>query len=319
MYSFCVESNHIKDGPIVLPEDGALSNISSIDLKKDFIIFGDLEGNLSRWNCRTKYLKAICYKRGMEIKKIKFAPGKENMLLLVHYNELIQIYDMNNLDLFSEFRSKIKILDSNWCSPDKLYIQFSDFCVKVFDVNFNINFDYNQLMAPNLFNLEQKETNLFKLKTLIFDCLYRNKLEELSQDLNFSKLMDIFKTNLQSCNQNLIDRYAYTSALINVNGFETKFWTLFSYLCETQKSSDQRKFRKLLGHNSLMVNSSEFRSKEIDMLHLYRDKIESQQINSVLKEFIMSNELDSAFNFLMESDPVNENYTNNLIKLIYKS
>lgn len=316
MYSFCVESNHIKDGPIVLPDDGELSSISSIDLKKDFIIFGDLDGNLSRWNCRTKYLKAICYKRGMEIKKVKFAPGKENMLLLVQYNELIQIYDMNNLDLFSEFRSKIKILDSNWCSPDRLYIQFSDFCVKVFDVNFNINFDYNQLMAPNFFDLEQKETNLFRLKTQIFDYIYQNKLDELTQDLISTKLMEILKTNLENFNQNSIDHYAYISAIININSFETKFWALFSYLTDTHKSSDQRKFRKLLGHNSLLITSSEFCAKEIEMLHLYRDKMESEQINSVLKEFILSNELDSAFNLLMESDPVNENYTNNLIKLI---
>ncbi|RMZ97372.1 WD repeat-containing 11, partial [Brachionus plicatilis] len=314
MYSFCVETNHIKDGAIVLPEDGELMNVSSIDLKKDFIVCGDLDGNLSRWNLRTRFLKSICYKRGLEIKKVKFAPGKENMLLLVQYNELIQIYDINNLDLFSEFKLKSKILDSNWCSSDRLFIQFSDFSLKIFDVNFNINFDYGQLMAPNLFNLEQKETNLFKLKTLIFDRLNQNKINELSQDLTSPELVKILGQNFQNTYKNSIDRFAYVSLLINLNGFETKFWTLFSYLTETDKISNKRKFRPVLGHNSLMVNSSEFCAKEIDMLNLYRDKIEDQQNNSVLRDFILSNQLDSAFNFLMESDPISESYTNNLVK-----
>ena len=45
MYSFSVENNIIKDGGKILPEDGLLSHLTSIAIKKELIIFGDVDGD----------------------------------------------------------------------------------------------------------------------------------------------------------------------------------------------------------------------------------------------------------------------------------
>lgn len=44
MYSFSVENNIIKDGGKVLPEDGLLTHIAAVAIKKDLIVFGDMDG-----------------------------------------------------------------------------------------------------------------------------------------------------------------------------------------------------------------------------------------------------------------------------------
>ena len=45
MYSFSVENNIIKDGGKVLPEDGLLAHITAVAIKKDLIVFADMDGN----------------------------------------------------------------------------------------------------------------------------------------------------------------------------------------------------------------------------------------------------------------------------------
>ena len=70
MYSFSVEANHIKDAGIALPEDGLMANVTCMSLKKDYIIFGDQEGNVHRWNYLNKLSKTVALKRGGEIRKV---------------------------------------------------------------------------------------------------------------------------------------------------------------------------------------------------------------------------------------------------------
>ncbi|CAF0779231.1 unnamed protein product [Brachionus calyciflorus] len=309
MYSFSVECNHIKDGAIQLPEDGYLVNITCVDLKKDLVLFGDMDGGLSRWNIKTKNLKTIHQKRGLEIKKVKFAPGKENMLLLVQFNETLHIIDVTNLYIFSEFKSKVKILDSYWCSSDKVLVYFSDLSIRVYDVNFTQAAE----IGPNLFKSSQ-ETNLFKIKSNMFEKLKKNKqLNEFEKDENDNFKILINKLNLDL--KDKIDQYASLSAFLNLNSFETRFWCLFSYLLDKNENLPMRKFRLLLKHNSMLLNSKEYRASEIELMNFYKEKLETnQQLIYILKDFLLSNQLDAAFNFLMDTESTSDAFTNNLTK-----
>lgn len=332
MYSFSVEMNHIKDGAILLPEDGVLVNITCLALKKDLVLFGDSEGNLTKWNVKTKLNKSICLKRGSELKKLKFAPGKENLLLFVQFADLIQILEVNNLELFSELKTnnvKIKILDSYWCSSDKILVYFSDLSIKVFNVNFKQLSSRIECFAPSLFRTieNKKETNLLEFKFSLLDKIDRflilKFISQQPSDYLSEGLKDLFEKLFGKVYKNKIEKFACLSAYLNLNNFETKFWTLFSYLLANDANkaglikTDSNKFRFILKQNSFLSSSNEFRSNEFELLQFYRTKQASQQqSNTFLKDYLLFNQLDLVFNLLMETDSLDENYTNNLIKYI---
>ena len=149
MYSFSVEQNIIKDGGKVLPEDGLLSNVTSIAIKRDLIVFGDVDGNISVWNTKLKSSKVIPSKHG-QIRKLKFAPGKENFLLLLCFNDRIKVFEMKTQELISSFKlssiKSLEILDCDWCASDKLVISFSNGCLSVFDIFFKRSIDERKFL-----------------------------------------------------------------------------------------------------------------------------------------------------------------------------
>ncbi len=130
MYSFTVEANSIKDGGKLLPDDPSLHvNLNTMAIKKDLILLGDIDGNIIKWDIKTKTSKILPFKQRGEIKKLKFAPGKENLLLLIFFFDSIEIVEANTFENVSSFKSpssiattlsgtKIKILDCDWCSSD---------------------------------------------------------------------------------------------------------------------------------------------------------------------------------------------------------
>lgn len=103
-----------------------------------------LLGNLSVWNIRLKSSKVISNKQN-PIRKIKFAPGKENFLLMVLFGDFIRIYEIKSGDLISTFKAQNnktqEILDCEWCASDKLAISFSNGCISMFDMFFKRSID----------------------------------------------------------------------------------------------------------------------------------------------------------------------------------
>ncbi len=187
MYSFSVESNQIKDSSIPLPEDGVINNVTCMSLKKDYIIYGDQDGNVIRWNYINKLSKTLPLKRGGEVKKIKFAPGKENLLFLVQYADCLEILEATSLDIVSSYKcanNKVKLMDSYWSSSDRVLIQFSDGQIRLFDFNLKpmpANFT-NSL--PSLFNntIMLKRSVLVAFKNLLLE-LVDCQLEPSSENM----------------------------------------------------------------------------------------------------------------------------------------
>ena len=65
---------------------------------------GDSEGNLNIWDVRTKSSRNITTKRGF-VKKIRFAPGRGNMKLLVLHVDSVSIWDVKEAEIINELRS----------------------------------------------------------------------------------------------------------------------------------------------------------------------------------------------------------------------
>ena len=103
LYHFSVEGNAIRDGTKV-PAESNLATITCISWKSEVIVRADTEGNLNIWDVKTKSSRNISTKRGF-IKKIRFAPGRGNMKLLVLHVDTVAIWDVKEAEVINELRS----------------------------------------------------------------------------------------------------------------------------------------------------------------------------------------------------------------------
>merc|ERR1719259_1378359 len=105
LYHFSVEGNSIKDGTKIDAES-SLGTVTCIAWKSDHVVRGDAEGSINVWDLKTKSTKTIsACRRGTHVKKIRFAPGKGNMKLLVLGHDTVSIWDVKSGDLVNELRS----------------------------------------------------------------------------------------------------------------------------------------------------------------------------------------------------------------------
>jgi WD40 repeat protein len=200
MYSFSVESNQIKDSSIPLPEDGVINNVTSMSLKKDYIIYGDQDGNVIRWNYVNKLSKTVALKRGGEVRKIKFAPGKENLLFLVQFADCLEIMEATTLDVVSSYKNanaKVKLVDSYWSSSDRVLVLFSDGQIRLYDFNLKpMPANYSNSL-PSLFGntIVLKRSVVVAFKNLIYELI--DSRRELN-DENMQNATSNYLNNLLS-------------------------------------------------------------------------------------------------------------------------
>jgi len=132
LYHFTVEGHTIKDGTKIPAETG-LGTITCISWKSDMIVRGDTEGNVNIWNMKTRQSKNIHTGRGM-VKRMSFSPGKNNMKILVLYEDGVQIWDVKELEMINELRSPldmVKVEDVEWASSDRVVLAGQDGAVRL--------------------------------------------------------------------------------------------------------------------------------------------------------------------------------------------
>ncbi|XP_037068815.1 WD repeat-containing protein 11-like [Pollicipes pollicipes] len=136
MYHFSVEGSQVRDGTRI-PADPGVSTVVGIAWKGDQLILGDIEGQLCIWDLSSKLAHTVATHRGA-VKKLKFAPGRGNMKLLVLFADGVDIWDTRTDQRISQLRSPrdvIRILDCDWAASDKPVLLTADNCVRVFDLN----------------------------------------------------------------------------------------------------------------------------------------------------------------------------------------
>lgn len=360
MYSFTVESNSIKDGGKLLPDDPSLHvNLNTIAIKKDLILFGDQDGNIIKWDVKTKISKILPFKQRGEVKKLKFAPGKENLLLLIFFFDSIEIVEANSFENVSSFKSassiattlsgtKVKIIDCDWCSSDKIVVLFSDSILRIFDLNFkqqsnlincipslsrfteeqisSKNIDADEIRAfKNFFLeaidnrsdevvLEEKEqdalVNSYFLNNKSSQLILKDLIKNLNDDF-LTTLKNIFSKN----SKDLISKEcAYEKAIAfsifsNYYNFSSFESKFWTIFCDTLD-------RKLTSDNNHLSKKLEFKKNEYQKLKFYKDKQHLIQTknNELIQDLIFCNELDLVFNILVETEPQNESYLENYMK-----
>lgn len=75
---------------------GGMGSITCIAWKGETMVLGDVDGNLNLWDLKARVSRAVPTHRGW-IRKLKFAPGRGNMKLLVLYNDGVDIWDAKDV------------------------------------------------------------------------------------------------------------------------------------------------------------------------------------------------------------------------------
>jgi hypothetical protein len=76
-----------------------VGTVTCIAFKNDQIVQGDVDGMLNIWDLKARTSKNIHTGRGW-IKKMRFAPGKGNLKLLILYSDGIDVVDLKKVHIF---------------------------------------------------------------------------------------------------------------------------------------------------------------------------------------------------------------------------
>lgn len=136
LYHFSVEGNGVRDG-IKIPPEAGVGAVTCIAFKNEQIVQGDMEGMLNIWDLKARTSKNIHTGRG-GIKKMRFAPGKGNLKLLILYADGVDIVDLKkHYERISQLKcpkDMVKIVDIDWAASDKPVLATQDGCLRVMDM-----------------------------------------------------------------------------------------------------------------------------------------------------------------------------------------
>lgn len=128
-YHFSIAGNVLKEITEMPPESTMNKSVTSIAWKSDHVILGQMNGDISVWDLEQKRSRGMRTMRG-PIRKIRFAPGKGNMKILLLFDDGVDIWDAKRLRLVSTVSTSriqsLKITDADWASSDRPVILTSN-------------------------------------------------------------------------------------------------------------------------------------------------------------------------------------------------
>ena len=136
LYHYIVEGNLIKDGSKI-PPDASMGSITGIAWKSETLVLSDVDGNINLWDLKARVSRTIPTSRGW-IHKVKFAPGRGNMKLLILYNDGVDIWDAKEVEKVVTVRcpkDMSRVADIDWAASDRPVLACADGCVRIMDLN----------------------------------------------------------------------------------------------------------------------------------------------------------------------------------------
>ena len=85
-----------------------LNGITSLAWKSEWVALGDAEGNVAIWEWRTRHFRPLPHTRS-PIRKLRFAPGKNNMKLIVLHMDGVDIWDVRGKLIWIQHFEKERI------------------------------------------------------------------------------------------------------------------------------------------------------------------------------------------------------------------
>lgn len=266
------------------------------------------------WDVKTKSSRNISTKRGF-IKKIRFAPGRGNMKLLVLHVDTVSIWDVKEAEVINELRSPkdlvSKPIDIEWAASDRPVVASSDGSIRILSLALSLSTSSGPLEATNLtipcFGLLPN-----KLKQNITMMLHHQPWNDdfsLEPDgglstsesklfTDFIKLLDPeYMKYLSNTKLSALERCRVASKVCHASQFEMDFWTLASVVLDpsSQLSLDTR--------FDLTSDCASYLRYQLERLHLHESKIGDGELRRrVIDQMLCLGLKEEAVALLLESE-----------------
>lgn len=137
LFHFSIAGNVVKELSKIPPETTINKSVTAIAWKSDHVVLGRNDGSLSVWDLGEKESRTVATMRGA-IRRIRFAPGRGNMKIIVLFEEGIEVWDVRCMRLISSANSPktVRIEDTDWGSSDRPVILNSNGTIVVTDITF---------------------------------------------------------------------------------------------------------------------------------------------------------------------------------------
>lgn len=137
LFHFSIAGSVVKEISKIPPESNMTKAVTAITWKSDHVVLGRSDGNLSVWDLGRKESRTVSTMRSC-IRKIRFAPGRGNMKILVSFDDGADIWDVRSLRIVSNviYRRGQKAEDVDWAASDRPVILASNGSVVVTDLEF---------------------------------------------------------------------------------------------------------------------------------------------------------------------------------------
>lgn len=140
LFHFSIAGSVVKEISKIPPESTMTQAVTAIAWKSDHVVLGRNDGNLSVWDLSQKESRTVSTMRG-SIKKIRFAPGRGNMKILILFKDGADIWDVKRLRLVSTIMTNNdsppnQVEDADWAASDRPVIMTSDGKIVVADLEF---------------------------------------------------------------------------------------------------------------------------------------------------------------------------------------
>jgi hypothetical protein len=140
LFHFSIAGSVVKEISKIPPEATMTKAVTAIAWKSDHVVLGRNDGNMSVWDLSQKESRTISTMRG-SIKKIRFAPGRGNMKILILFEDGADIWDVKRPRLISAINTSrgqfvASVEDADWAASDRPVILASNGTVVVTDLEF---------------------------------------------------------------------------------------------------------------------------------------------------------------------------------------
>lgn len=313
LYHLTVDGSVVKDGARLSPPN-TLNGIVSMTWKSEWMALGDAEGGVAIWEWRTRHFRPLPHSKS-PIRKLRFAPGKNNMKLLVLHMEGLDIWDVKESERLgqwrnSPFRDYLSILDAEWSASDRPLLACSDGSVRVFDISLNQcssslaedaqeRISFPLLMPRSAFQAVKSGLQLNLSAST--ECTNSHK------DLILNYISDHIPSNEAG-----IPERCFRAALQCGDQPQAELWTVASYYLRFHAGKECTPLDTVY---DLLCDSSTYRQMAAERAALYQSKPRAyEHTRQLTRDHLLLNDKDKAIALLLNTEPEHGHfYSNHLL------
>ena len=296
--------------------------------KSEWMALGDAEGGVAVWEWKSRHFRPLPNCRS-PIRKLRFAPGKNNMKLLILHTEGVDIWDVKDSERLgqwrnSPFRDYLTVVDADWCGSDRPLLACSDGSLRIFDLTlqqFNsavYEYDQEPITCPLVMprSAYQAIKAGLELKLPVEDC----NSDGATRDHILSHLSSDQRSLFGSGS---MPEQCFLAALRCGDKLQAELWTVASYyfrryagMLASDDTNAPASSLALDTVHDLLLDSASYKLMATERAALYQTKPRAyEQTRQLTRDHLLLNDKDKAIALLLNmADPDHgQFYSNHLL------